>query len=375
MRVVVLHDKVGEDARQDEVDSLVQANAVSEALAELGHEPVPLTFSLDVGLVSDALRDIGPDVVFNLVEAVEGLGRFIYMAPGLLDCLGLPYTGSSTEAVFLTSNKLIAKRHLKASGISTPPWVYDRDVAGDVRLNGGPFIIKSVWEHASIGLGADAVIHVSDPARLCSEMDRRREQLGGDCFAEIYIEGREFNLSLLAREDGPEVLPPAEIHFASYPPGALRIVDYDAKWNTESFAYHHTPRSFDFSDEDNALVEQLIAIARDCWKIFDLHGYARVDFRVDSLGKPWVLEVNANPCLSPDGGFVAAAGRAGWSFTRVIERIMKDRVWGKAAGSVRKQTPNTAKIRLPLGLRKINGMEGIVCEQKADSLPGRSKQS
>ena len=61
-----------------------------------------------------------------------------------------------------------------------------------------------------------------------------------------------------------------------------------------------------------------------CWDIFNLRGYARVDFRVDNTGKPWVLEVNANPCLSPDGGFIAAAKQSGIDYNGVIERIVKD---------------------------------------------------
>ena len=110
---------------------------------------------------------------------------------------------------------------------------------------------------------------------------RRAPDLGGACFAEVYIEGREFNLALLAGPDGPEVLPPAEIVFEGYGPDRLRIVGYRAKWDEASYEYHHTPRRFDFPAADAPLLDRLRRTARDCWRLFGLRGWARVDFRVD----------------------------------------------------------------------------------------------
>ena len=120
------------------------------------------------------------------------------------------------------------------------------------------------------------------------------------------------------------MLPPAEIVFDGYPPGKPRIVGYRAKWDAESFEYRHTVRSFEFERRDAPLVDSLRSLALRCWELFGLRGYARVDFRVDAAGRPWILEVNANPCLSPDAGFAAAAARAGLSFERVVERIVGD---------------------------------------------------
>jgi len=71
-------------------------------------------------------------------------------------------------------------------------------------------------------------------------------------------------------------------------------------------------------------LENLARIALECWRAFELKGYARVDFRVDQEGRPWVLEVNANPCLSPDAGFAAAAERAAVPYSHVIARIVAD---------------------------------------------------
>ncbi|MBU1233993.1 MAG: D-alanine--D-alanine ligase, partial [Proteobacteria bacterium] len=129
---------------------------------------------------------------------------------------------------------------------------------------------------------------------------------------------------LLANNNEPEVLPVAEILFDDFSSRMPRIVDYSAKWDETSFAYRHTPRCFDFKEEDSLLLEKLVEISKQCWHLFKLNGYARVDFRVDHDGRPWILEVNSNPCLSPDAGFAAALERAGLSFTEAVRRILED---------------------------------------------------
>ncbi len=326
MKVVVLHSEVPDGAPPDEADVLVQAQAVSEGLSRLGHETEVLTFSFDAKSVMAALQGNKPDVVFNLVESMGGRGQFIHMAPAVLEYIGVPYTGSPTEAMFLTSNKLAAKEFMKASGIPTPAWVSRRLADAAFRNSEGQFIIKSVWEHASVGLSNSSVVDETDQEALQERIAAREREMGQACFAEAYIDGREFNLSLLGCEGRPRVLPPAEIHFVSFPPEAPRIVDYDSKWNQDSFAYHHTPRSFEFPKEDKPVLVVLESIAVDCWDMFGLRGYARVDFRVDRQGRPWVLEINANPCISPDSGFAAAAERDGVSLDDVIEAIVREAI-------------------------------------------------
>jgi D-alanine-D-alanine ligase len=289
----------------------------------LGHEYVELPFSLDLRDSMHSLRHQAPDLVFNLLESVEGSGRLIHLGPALLDFIGIPYTGSPTEALFLTSNKLLTKTLLKGAGISTPESLSMEEVECGAITPEGLYIIKSVWEHASIGIDEASIVTVKDPRRLAREMERRSKNLEGACFAERYIEGREFNLSLLAEDQGPQVLPPAEILFDHYPAGKARIVDYRAKWDTDSFEYRHTRRCFAFNNGEESLLQDMTEAARQCWHVFGLRGYARVDFRVDEQGRPWVLEINANPCLSPDAGFAAAAAQAGLDFKQIIERLVR----------------------------------------------------
>jgi D-alanine-D-alanine ligase len=325
MRVVILYDRIVEEGGSpDQKDVLVQAEAVSESLAELGHEPISLTFSLDAKAFAESVKRVQPDLAFNLVESVEGHGRLIHLAAAVLDFLRVPYTGSPTDTLFLTTNKLLTKRILEASGIPTPPYFRYEDLATAEGPLDQPYIIKSVWEHASVGLDEDSVVFVANPRDLLSEMERRKEKLGGECFAEKYIEGREFNLSILASDGGPEVLPPAEIKFENYPPGKWRVVGYRAKWDENSHEYWDTVRRFQFSPDDEPLLVDLREMAKKCWSLFGLRGYGRVDFRVDQLNQPWVLEINANPCLSLDAGFFAATTRAGLSYKEMVRRIIQD---------------------------------------------------
>jgi D-alanine-D-alanine ligase len=323
MKVAVLHGAVPDGANKDELDALVEAEAVSKGLLHLGHEPLCVPLSLDLEAAADLLRALAPSIVFNLVESVQGKGSLIHLAPALLELLGIPYTGARTEAMFLTSNKVLAKHLMMAHGIPTPPWYVVGGKGQGQTCPPGLYIVKSVWEHASIGLKEDSVFWVAEQRELRRELETRAEGLGGECFAELYVEGREFNLSLLASEEGVELLPPAEIVFDAYPEGKRRLVCYRAKWDEGSFEYQHTPRRFHLQGDD-PLIRSMEGMARACWDLFGLRGYARVDFRVDREGRPWVLEVNANPCLSPDAGFMAAAMEAALGYEEVIDRIMGD---------------------------------------------------
>ena len=295
-------------------------------MSELNHDPVPVSFSLDVKETLKKITEIKPELVFNLVESIDGQGRLIHLAPSILDAMNMAYTGAGTDAIYTTFNKILAKQMLKGARIPTPFFVTPENARHRKSPLCNPGIIKSVWEHGSWGIGYDSVVFPKTHDQLLQEMDRRKDQLGGACFAEAFIEGREFNLSLLAKNGNgiPQVLPPAEICFENYPQDRHKIVDYKVKWESESFEYLHTVRSFDFPDHDRPLLDKIIKIARECWKLFNLKGYARVDFRVDENDNPWVLEVNTNPCIAPDSGFVAAAGKADLTFTRIIERIIHE---------------------------------------------------
>ena len=326
MRVLILHDRVTAADGPDGRDVLDQAAAVTGALTTLGHTVDRLDCDLDLAALTTELRQRQPELVFNLVESLAGSGRLIHLIPACLETLGVPYTGCRADALLLTSNKLLAKRWLQGAGLPVPAWVEPGD--DDLPPGTADWIVKSVWEHASIGLDANSLVRGRDGRAVRELLPERARRVNGPCFAEHYIEGRECNLALLAGPHGPELLPPAEIVFDNFPPGMPRILDYQAKWAEASFACRHTRRSFDFPPADGPLLARLGQLALACWRIFRLNGYARVDFRIDTTGAPWILEVNANPCLSPDAGFSAALERAGIPFGEAVRRIVADSAVG-----------------------------------------------
>lgn len=335
MDVLILHNAVDPHASAAERDVLVQADAIAGALDRLGHRWQRISCTLDLEAVRKYLMQHRPAVVFQLVESLAGSDELAALVPALLDHLAIPYTGATTAALLWTNHKLVCKQRLRLAGLPTPAW-FAAEALGTLAAAGegppGPepaaserpavWILKTVTEHASFGLDDEALVCTTSAEALETAVRARQRRLGRPCFAEQFIDGREFNLSLLASPGGPEVLPPAEIDFSAFPPHKPRLVGARAKWDETSFEYQHTPRRFDFPPEDHPLLHKLHGLAKACWQLFGLAGYARVDFRVDAHGRPWILEVNANPCLAPDAGFAAALARAGIPFEQAIQRIL-----------------------------------------------------
>jgi D-alanine-D-alanine ligase len=323
VRVLILHDRIGDGASPDALDVRAQAESVRAALRGLGHSTETLACDPDLSHLERRLVSRAPDLVFNLVESLGGDDRLIDRVPALLDTAGVPYTGAPTEAIRDSTDKVRAKRILRRAGLPVAEdWVAeDWTGAADASEAPGPWIIKAVHLHGSIALDDSAVVDSGrEVPRILDEMERR---VGSPCFAELYLPGREFNLSLVEGATGPEVLPPAEILFDDFPPGKPRIVGYDAKWSPDSFEYVHSPRSFAFEPRDRDLLRTLEDLALDAWRAFGTAGYARVDFRLDARGGPRILELNVNPCLSPDAGFAAALEQAGLPYDTGIERIVE----------------------------------------------------
>ncbi|MCL2000158.1 MAG: D-alanine--D-alanine ligase, partial [Planctomycetes bacterium] len=184
------------------------------------------------------------------------------------------------------------------------------------------WIIKPVDCHASLFIDAASVLRNAERAELVRRLAEAQSKHGRHFFAERFVDGREFNLSVLeGAGGGPELLPVAEISFAAFPPDQPRIVGHAAKWDEESPEYRGTQRVFPEDIGDGELRRELSRLALAAWNAFGLAGYARMDFRVNAAGKPYLLEVNANPCLAPDSGFAAAAGRMGMAYEELIQRI------------------------------------------------------
>ena len=317
MKVLVLHSDVPPDAPPEDQDTLAAAQAIAKALISRGYQARMAAFFPDLEKLRAEIAGYAADVVFNLVEGIEGKGRLAYVAPLLLDEIGVPYTGTGADALIATGDKPLSKRLFREAGIPTPDWSEPPDWNGlyaDAR-----YIVKAADEDASVGLD-DASVVTGSEVRARAELCAGR--FGGPWFAERYVDGREFNVSVLQERDSPRVLPMAEMTFEEWPAGRPRIVGYIAKWDDASFESTRTVRQFGFEDREPELALALRHYSQCAWSLFKLKGTARVDFRVDEAGKPLVLEVNPNPGIAPDAGFAAAAARGGLSYAELIERIV-----------------------------------------------------
>jgi D-alanine-D-alanine ligase len=341
MRVAFLYNEGAEDPSGTAEDAVPAASPLVAALRRLGHNVTPIACTLDLAALQRELDLVEPDAAFNRVESLGGSDAMMAAVTLLLDSGGIPYTGCRTASLLSTASKLNVKRRLAVAGLPTPAWIGldGRLTAADVETpdpelhvetRGSKYIVKSVFEHASFEIDDTSVIEPADCGDIVRLLEKRTAEAGRPVFAERFIEGREFNLSLLgrpaagdgARRAAPVVLPAAEIDFSAFPAGKPRIVGHGAKWNSSSFEFRHTPRRFDFPPRDAPLLARLKELAVRCWELFELSGYARVDFRCDNAGRPWILEINANPCLAPASGFAAALERAGIDYDEGIRRIL-----------------------------------------------------
>ncbi|HEX2920563.1 MAG TPA: ATP-grasp domain-containing protein [Bacteroidales bacterium] len=314
-RCCIIYNQPSTEALADELDVLDQVSHIEKHLVILGVEVtrrgITDRFMDEIAVIAAEKFDF----VFNLVESINNKGELNYFIPALLNLYSIPYSGNPLEAMFITSNKTLASKAMNDKGINNPT---SYKVSDWPKLKQGhKYIIKPIWEDGSLGITADSVF-VREPG-----FEQRFEGLDdAHWFIQDFIDGREFNMSVLAGKNGPEVMPPAEIVFVGYDENRPKIIDFNAKWEMDSFEYENTVR--EFPELDSSFENKLREVALACWNLFGLRGYARVDVRTDSNNNIFVIEANANPCISPDGGYVAATKKGGYEFTEVLSRIIDD---------------------------------------------------
>jgi D-alanine-D-alanine ligase len=292
------------------------AKVVAEALGrDYEVHQVPIRSDIELALEPYPPTDW---VVFNLGEGLEGRlfeeARIVWA----LEAMGYRFTGSAGDAMARSINKALAKERLAEAGIPTPRWWLLRDPAEVGDGFNYPLIVKPVAEDASLGIGPEAVVqdHAALRARVAYIIACYRQA----ALVEEFIAGREFNVSMWG--DPVEVLPLAEIDFSAFPDPCERIVSFAAKWDTESFAYSHTPAICP-APVNGRLGDRIREIALAAWEAFGCQGYARVDIRVDNEDTAYVIEVNCNPDLSPEAGFYRAVSAAGFNYEGMVKRILE----------------------------------------------------
>jgi D-alanine-D-alanine ligase len=295
-----------------------EVTAIEEVLRDADFSPYVLTvdqFSKD--LIQTILR-ISPKFIFNLCEEINGKCELEMCVAGLLEMMGVPYTGSGPFALGLALNKFKVKQILRSAGVPVPRGylVPCKEKAED-RSARFPVIVKPVHEDASLGINTNAVCR--DFASLQQQVSYIHDVYYQDALVEEFLDGREFNVSLIGDRE-PEVLAISEIDFSGMPEEEPRIVSYRAKWDEESTMFNCTVPVCP-ADLPKRLADRVKAVACCSYQTVGCRDYARVDMRTDASGHPFVLEVNPNPDISPRAGFARAAQAAGYSYSDIILRI------------------------------------------------------
>lgn len=275
-------------------------------------------YSVDGNIIKliDTINDYCPDVIFNFVESVQGVAQLEYCVAGLYQLLGSEFTGNLPVTLGSCLDKTLAKNILESSGINTPGFVTafpgSEFKFEDSELS-FPVILKLATEDASIGISEFSVVNNAED--LSSHLNFLFETYRQPVLIEEYIDGREFNVAIL----GDEVLPVSEIEF-NLPEGLPKIVTYEGKWIEGSTYYNSTvpqcPARIDYR-----LKKSIESAANDAYRALGCRDYVRVDIRISKEKIPYVIEVNPNPDISLDSGFVRAAAAAGISYSQLLSRI------------------------------------------------------
>ncbi len=284
--------------------SLRSGKAVVEALTRRGYPCQGIDAGRDLPARLSAER---PGVVFI---ALHGRGGEDGTVQGMLEYLGIPYTGSGVLASALAMDKERAKQLFEARSIPTPPCMVvgpRDDVAPSMIPFGFPLVVKPVDEGSTIGV---SVVHQTVELGPSVEAARRHSTR---VMLERFVPGREVTVGLM----GTWAFPAVEIITEG------EIYDFQAKYESSATRYV-VPASLPLD-----LADRLAALAREASRTLGCRGALRADFRIDDGGCPWLLEINTIPGLTSKSLLPMAAGAAGMSFDDLVEEMLRMALEGR----------------------------------------------
>lgn len=305
---------------ESERDVLNTVAAVRGNLASAGLSVAELGISNEPAALLAGLHEHRPDVVFNLFEGTADRGEIEAYVVGLLEWLNVPFTGCPSQAASLAQNKPLTKCLLRGAGLPTAECVVVESLPLPACDLSWPIMVKPGGKDASVGVDQGSV--VTDSGQLEARVRLLLERYGPPVLLEEFIRGRELNVGVI---DVPTLraLPASEILFLLDEPGAWPIVTYDAKWSTGSPEDRGTvPRCP--ADLTPELAGRLEALACQAFRLLGCRQYARVDFRVDAGGQPFILEVNPNPDLNPGAGFTRGLAATGITHAQFTLDLVSD---------------------------------------------------
>jgi D-alanine-D-alanine ligase len=323
-RVAVVYNEpflpAGHHDAVSEADVVEVAVAVASALAQNGFDPVLLPAAPPLRGFLDSVEAIGPDLIFNLIEAFGGRSAGATELTAALGLLGIPYTGSSVEGFAACQSKARTKALLRGFGLPTAAfWLVEPGERLPELSWESPVIVKPDAEDGSLGIDQESV--VTGPDQLAHRVAKLRRDHGGAVLIETYLPGPEFNVGVIALPE-PRAFAVAQVAFA--PRGDhWPILTYDAKWDEGSEADLSSPVVCP-APIDRELAERLSGLAVGAVRATCCRDYARVDFRLDETGAPMILEVNPNPDIGPRAGWARAAGVSGYGYAEAVAAIARN---------------------------------------------------
>ena len=315
MRITVLTNVEHEGDK--DLDAVVKQ--VASALRKKKHQVSILAVHADVKKLVGGLMRRKPDLVFNLLEEFGDDSNGNIAVCGLLDLLGVHYTGCGPGEYYLGQDKALAKRILAFEEILFPKFaVFTREkgleTGGNLRL---PLFVKPVAQDASIGIGKKSL--VTDSTQLMERVLAIHKDHDDAALAEEFIDGREFYVGVLGNNDNAQALPPIEADFSKLPEGAPKVYDRNAKWEPGTVEYNAVKTGIaDLPDELRARLQK---VSLDAYRALRVRDYGRVDLRVADTGEIYVLEVNASCYLEKNDEFATAAAAAGIDYVELVNRI------------------------------------------------------
>lgn len=319
MKIAILHDSDAAGPPEDPVIGQLES-----ALTAAGHEAQRLTYGDQIESLVHELLSSKPDLVFNLAESFAGRSALESNVAGLLNLMGLRYTGSSPAGLLLAGDKSLAKKIFAFHGLPSPKFstMYRGavDWSGEIEF---PLIVKPPQEDASLGISGKSV--VGDLKELLDAVSALQAEYQSPVLVEEFIDGREFYVGVLGNAS-PEALPIIELDFTGFPADRPRIASWQAKWGDEGDekgAEYMGNDSVFPENLDEALAEKIQSTALQAFQALRLRDYARVDLRVTEAGGVYVIEVNPNCYLESDSEFARAAARAGMTHDQLVLRIVE----------------------------------------------------
>jgi D-alanine-D-alanine ligase len=314
MKITVL---TGLEKEGGECDPVI--DQIAGALRENQHDVSILAVHTDVREIVDGIRERKPELVFNLLESFGGDTGGDVAVTGLLNLLGVRYTGGGPGELYLRQDKGLAKKVFAFEGILYPHFAVfsqnsDFETGGKLRM---PLFVKPLTADASIGIDNGSLVR--DSTALMKRVIEIHEKVNDSALVEEYIEGRELYVGVLGNRE-PVAFPPVEVDFSGLPEGAPQILGKEAKWQPDSAEFKGTKSILpDLPDELRAKLQKT---ALDAARAVRMRDYGRVDLRLTETGDIYVIEVNANCYLEKESEFAVAGKASGLEFPQLVQKIV-----------------------------------------------------